>query len=82
VPKLPAGLNATVPVGVETVPPFVAGSTTVAVHVDGCATRTVEGAHDTVVVVGRRLTFSMAELLPVPTALVAETVTVKLPERA
>jgi len=33
VPKLPAGVKATVPVGVETVPAFVAGSTTVAVQV-------------------------------------------------
>jgi len=34
VPKLAAGVNATVPAGVETVPAFVAGSTTVAVHVE------------------------------------------------
>ena len=33
VPKLPAGVKATVPVGVETVPALVAGSTTVAVQV-------------------------------------------------
>jgi hypothetical protein len=82
VPKLPAGLNATVPAGVDTVPPFVAGSTTVAVQVEDWATRTVEGVHDIVVVVARKLTFSVAELLPVPTALVAETVTRNAPERA
>ena len=35
VPKLAAGVKATVPAGVETVPALVAGSTTVAVQVDG-----------------------------------------------
>lgn len=59
VPKLAAGVKATVPAGVETVPALVAGSTTVAVQVAAWATRTVAGVHETVVVVGRRLTVSL-----------------------
>jgi hypothetical protein len=38
----------------------------------------VAGAHETVVVVGRRLTVSVAELLPDPAALVAVTMTVNV----
>lgn len=57
-PKFAAGLNATVPAGVEVVPALVAGSTTVAVHVADCATMTVEGEQETVVVVGRKVTVS------------------------
>jgi hypothetical protein len=56
--------NATVPAGVETVPELVAGSTTVAVHVEVPMKVTVEGLQDTVVVVGRRLTVTVtAELV-------------------
>ena len=66
VPKLAAGLNATVPAGVDTVPALVAGSTTVAVQVADCATRTVEGEQDTVVVVGRRFTVSVNAALVLP----------------
>ena len=80
VPKSPAGLNATVPAGVETVPALVAGSTTVAVQVAACATITVEGEHETVVVVGRRLTVSLAWLLPGPALFVAVTMTVNVPD--
>lgn len=75
-PKFAAGVNATVPAGVVMMP--VLASTTVAVQVDDWATRTLAGLHETVVVVGRRLTVSWAELLPVPAALVAETVTVNV----
>jgi hypothetical protein len=82
VPKSPAGLNITVPAGVEIVPALVAGSTTVAVQVELWATRTVEAVHETEVVVGRRLTVSVAELLPGPAALVAVTVTMNAPEWA
>jgi len=53
---VPVNVKATVPVGVEIVPGFVAGSTTVAVQTLPWATITVEGVHDTVVVVGRRFT--------------------------
>ena len=63
VPKLAAGVKATVPAGVETVPALVAGSTTVAVHVEDCVTMTGEGEHDTVVVVGRRLTVTVAAVV-------------------
>src|SRR5437879_7652248 len=76
VPKSPAGLNATVPAGVETVPALVAGSTTVAVHVADCATITVEGEHEAVVVVGRRLTVSLAWLLLGTALFVAVSMTV------
>lgn len=53
VPVIP---NATVPAGVDAVPALVAGSTTVAVHVEVVLIRTDEGLQETVVVVGRRLT--------------------------
>jgi hypothetical protein len=53
---VPVNVNATVPAGVEIVPALVAGSTTVAVHTEPWPTKTVEGAHETVVVVGLRLT--------------------------
>lgn len=66
VPKLAAGVKATVPAGVETVPALVAGSTTVAVHVEDWATRTVDGVHDTVVVVGRRFTVTVKAALVLP----------------
>jgi len=66
VPKLAEGLKATVPAGVETVPALVAGSTTVAVQVEAWATRTVDGVHETVVVVGRRLTVSLNATLVLP----------------
>jgi hypothetical protein len=55
-PAVPVKVNPTVPAGVEIVPALVAGSTTVAVQTLPCATITVAGAQDTVVVVGRRLT--------------------------
>jgi len=71
VPKSPAGLNATVPAGVETVPALVAGSTTVAVQVAACATRTVVGVQDTVVVVGRKLTVSVKAALVLPACAVS-----------
>ena len=77
---VPLNVKATVPTGVVTVP--VLESTTVAVQTEPWPTRTVAGAHDTVVVVGRRLTVSIAELLPVPAALAAETVTVNVPDLA
>ena len=70
-PKLPAGLNATVPAGVETVPALVAGSTTVAVQVAASATRTVVGVQDTVVVVGRKLTVSVTAALVLPACAVS-----------
>jgi hypothetical protein len=59
VPKLepvavPVIENATVPLGVETAPALLGGSTTVAVQVEVPAKPTLEGAHETVVVVGRR----------------------------
>jgi hypothetical protein len=63
-PKEPVAVpdmaNETVPEGVETVPEFVAGSTTVAVQAELPPKVTVEGLHDTVVVVGRRLTVTDA----------------------
>jgi hypothetical protein len=84
VPKLepvavPVIAKATVPVGVEIVPGFVAGSTTVAVQMDVPPKVTVDGLHETVVLVGRRLTVSVDEALPVPALFVAETVTPKMP---
>jgi len=63
---VPDAVKATVPAGVETVPAFVAGSTTVAVHVEGWATITVDGEHETVVVVGRRFTVSVNAALVLP----------------
>jgi hypothetical protein len=60
---VPVNVNATVPAGVDTVPALVAGSTTVAVQTEPCATRTVAGAQDTVVVVGRRLTVTVAAVV-------------------
>ena len=66
VPKLAAGVKATVPAGVETVPALVAGSTTVAVQVAACATKTVEGEQEIVVVVGRRFTVSVEAALVLP----------------
>jgi hypothetical protein len=53
---VPVIANDTVPAGVDTVPALVAGSTTVAVHVEAPLNVTLEGLHETVVVVGRRLT--------------------------
>jgi hypothetical protein len=53
---VPVMTNATVPAGVETVPALVAGSTTVAVQMEVVLKVTVDGAQDTVVVVGLRLT--------------------------
>ena len=60
---VPLNVNATVPAGVETVPALVAGSTTVAVQTEPWATITVEGVHDTVVVVGRRFTVMEAAVV-------------------
>jgi hypothetical protein len=60
---VPVNVNATEPEGVETVPALVAGSTTVAVQTEPWPTRTVPGAHDTVVVVGRRLTVTVTAAL-------------------
>jgi hypothetical protein len=57
--------KATVPEGVDAVPALVAGSTTVAVHVEVPAKFTVDGAQETVVVVGRRLTVTGAEVVVV-----------------
>jgi len=71
VPKLAAGLNATVPAGVDTVPALVVGSTTVAVHVAVCATRTVDGEQETVVVVGLRFTVSGKAVLVLPACAVS-----------
>jgi hypothetical protein len=84
VPKLepvavPVIAKATVPAGVDTAPALVAGSTTVAVQVDVALKVTVDGLHETVVLVGRRLTVSVDEALPVPALFVAETVTPKMP---
>jgi hypothetical protein len=53
---VPVIAKATVPVGVETVPALVAGSTTVAVQMEVVLMTTDDGLHETVVVVGRRLT--------------------------
>jgi hypothetical protein len=50
---VPVNVNATVPAGVEIVPALA--STTVAVHTEPWATITVEGLHETVVVVERRV---------------------------
>lgn len=71
VPKFAAGVNATVPAGVEIVPAFVAGSTTVAVQVEDWATITVEGEQETVVVVGRRVTDSENAALVLPACAVS-----------
>jgi hypothetical protein len=60
---VPVNVKATVPAGVETVPGLVAGSTTVAVQTLPWATSTVDGAQDTVVVVGRRLTVTVTAAL-------------------
>ena len=59
-------MNATVPAGVETAPGLLAGSTTVAVHVEVAPTLIVAGLHETVVVVGLRLTVSGNALLELP----------------
>jgi hypothetical protein len=55
--------NATVPAGVETAPALLAGSTTVAVHMEVPVKPTLEGAHETVVVLGRRFTVIDAALV-------------------
>lgn len=60
---VPVIANVTVPAGVDTVPALVAGSTTVAVQVEVAPKFTVDGAHDTVVAVGRRLTAILAEVV-------------------
>jgi hypothetical protein len=74
---VPDTVNATVPAGVETVPGLVAGSTTVAVHVEVPPVFTVEGKHDTVVVVGLGLTtWSTAALVLVAKLVVATYVAV------
>jgi hypothetical protein len=57
---LPVIANATVPAGVETVPALVAGSTTVAVQVEVALMITDDGLHETVAVVGRKLTVTDA----------------------
>ena len=68
VPKdpVPCKVKATVPAGVETVPALVAGSTTVAVHVDVPPTVTVAGLQETDVVVGLRLTVTVTAVLVLP----------------
>ena len=69
VPKdpVPCKVKATVPAGVETVPALVAGSTTVAVHVEVPVLMVmVDGLHETDVVVGRRLTVSLNAALVLP----------------
>lgn len=64
---VPCIVKATVPAGVETAPGLVAGSTTVAVHVDVPVVTVIdEGLHETVVVVGRRLTVSVNAALVLP----------------
>jgi len=60
-PVTPTWLKVTVPVGVVTVPGDV--SVTVAVHVVGAPTATLEGEHETAVVVERRLTVTLAAAL-------------------
>ena len=77
---VPEAVSATVPAGDETMP--VLASTTVAVQTDPWPTRTVDGVHETAVVVGRRFTVSVAELLPGPATLVAVTSTVNEGELA
>ena len=64
---VPVIANATVPAGVDAVPALPGPSTTVAVHVEVPAKLTVAGAHETVVVVGRRLTVIVFEVVgPLP----------------
>src|SRR5437867_7102093 len=58
---VPLGLNVTVPVGVLAVP--AALSVTVAVHVEACPMKTVDGEQTTDVVVDRRPTATLAEPL-------------------
>lgn len=60
---IPVNVNSMVPVGVDTIPALVAGSTTVALQTEPWLTRTVEGAHRTVVAVGRRLTVIVAAVI-------------------
>ena len=60
---VPVMANATVPVGVETGPALPGPSTTVAVHVEVAAKLTVDGAHDTVVLVVRSLTTMIADIV-------------------
>jgi hypothetical protein len=57
---VPVNVNATVPAGVEIVPALVAGSTTVAVQVEVALMITDDGLHETVAVVGRKLTVTDA----------------------
>ena len=68
VPKEPEPciVNATVPAGVETAPGLLAGSTTVAVHVEVVLTAMLAGLQETVVVVGRTLTVSVTAVLVLP----------------
>jgi hypothetical protein len=61
VPAPPVLANVTVPVGVEPPTPLV--SATVAVHVDAWPMGTVAGAHDSVVLVVRRVPVTMAAAL-------------------
>ena len=60
---VPVMANATVPAGVEAVPRLVARSTTVAVQIEVPPVLTLDGAHETVVVVGRRLTVTVKAAL-------------------
>ena len=58
---VPPGVKVTVPVGVIAVPADV--SLTVAVHVEACPMKTVDGEQTTDVVVDRRPTATLAEPL-------------------
>ena len=60
VPAAPVLVKVTVPVGVIRVPGFVAGSVTVAVHVEAWLGATLVGEQVTVVTVGRVLTTMLA----------------------
>jgi len=60
-PVTPTWLKVTVPVGVVTVPGDV--SVTVAVHVVGAPIATLEGEHETAVLVERRLTVTLVAAL-------------------
>jgi hypothetical protein len=64
---VPDTVNATVPAGVDVVPALPGPSTTIAVQIMVAPIGTVDELHDTVVVVGRKLTVmdaAVALLLP------------------
>jgi hypothetical protein len=79
VPVTPVALRETVPVGVMNVPELT--SVTVTLHIEVWPT-TTGVAHETMVVVARLLTVSVAGAVPVPLVLVALTLTVNVPAAA